>query len=215
MTTVVRGIEQGTPQWRELRRGIVTASNFGKLLTGSTLKKSAQQREYLAQLLVDYHTPEQVPDIVTRDMERGLEMEAEALAMYELESGQRVERVSFVYADKSCLWGCSPDGLISEDGGLEVKAPTATTHIGYQLASAGIPPNYIPQVFGNLLCTDRDWWDFMSYCPPYAPYIMRLYAIDPTYLKWRKAFEPVLKDFLDELVVMRRRFDPNQWASAA
>ena len=216
MSVVVRGIDQGTPEWQRLRQGIVTASNFHRVMTGSTLKKSASQRGYLAELLVEHYTPEDIPDVATDDMQRGVELEDDARAWYEFETGFHVEQCAFVYGNSSALWGCSPDGLVSEDGGLEIKVPRTSTHLGYHLAAAGVPATYVPQVYGALYCTGRQWWDFLSYVPGgWKPYLVRVTADDSDYKKWAGSFGPILRDFLDELIVKRREFNPNKWASAA
>jgi len=69
--------------------------------------------------------------------------------------------------------GASPDGLIGEDGLLEIKCPLAHTHVGY-LREGVLPPKYIPQVQGQLWVTGRQWCDFVSYHPELKIMIVRV-----------------------------------------
>ena len=94
-------------------------------------------------------------------MEQGSILEGEALPWLEFAHGVKVNRVGFCETDDKRI-GCSPDGLIGEDGGLEIKCPEAHTHLRYLLGGV-VPPQYLAQVHGNLFVTGRKWWRFISY----------------------------------------------------
>jgi hypothetical protein len=83
-----------------------------------------------------------------------------------------VEQVGLCYSDDK-KFACSPDGLVGEDGGLEIKCPLVATHIGY-LLNGELPSDYFQQVQGCLFVTGRKWWDFMSYSPGLKPFIIRV-----------------------------------------
>ena len=160
--------EQGTPEWHGCRAGIPTASSFDKILTG-TGKPSTQADGYINQLLCEVMAGASEGIEPTDWMLRGIEMEAEARAFYELESGADVEQVGFIVGD-GC--GCSPDGVIGDDGLIEIKCPNPTTHVGY-LRAGKVPTGYVPQIQGQLWVCERDWCDFLSYCPGLPPMLIR------------------------------------------
>lgn len=175
--------------WRACRLGIPTASSFAKILT-PTGKLSTQRDAYIHQLLAEWVLgyEDEIPQ--TYWIERGANLEPEARNWYEFQHGVDVRQVGFVYTDERRLSGCSPDWLIGEDGGGEIKCPKASTHIGYLLAET-IPKDYIPQVQGCLYVTGRAWWDFVSYHPELPPKVIRVER-DPEY---QQALEQALGRF--------------------
>lgn len=161
--------EQGSPEWFGCRAGIPTASAFDKIIT-STGKASTQADTYINQLLCEQMAGQSEGLEPTEWMLRGIEMEAEARSFYELETGRDVEQVGFIVGD-GC--GCSPDGVIGDDGLIEIKCPKPTTHVGY-LRAGKLPSKYVPQVQGQLWVCGRDWCDFLSYCPGLPPLLVRV-----------------------------------------
>ncbi len=131
-------------------------------------------------------------------MERGIEMEAEARAWYAMAQDQDVEQVGFVWLDDRVQVGCSPDGLVGEHGGLEIKCPAPHTHVGYLLEQK-LPTDYIPQVQGSMWVCDRQWWDFLSYCPGIEPLVIRVER-DEEYID---KLAGLLDKFLAELLAER------------
>lgn len=163
---------QGTPEWTAARRGVPSASAFDKIITTKG-EPSKQRQKYLYQL-----AGECVSGIVEETyqngaMLRGKEMEDEARQLYSLINGVEVQQVGFCVVDGDLAFGCSPDSLVGEDGGLEIKCPQMATHVSYLLDNV-LPTDYIQQVQGNLLVTGRKWWDFMSYYPGLKPLIIRV-----------------------------------------
>jgi len=161
--------EQNSPEWFAARAGIATASEFDKILT-PTGKESAQADKYINKLLADIVAGEPVNDFEgSAYMERGKELEAEAVSWYEFYTGNATESVGFVLSDG---YGCSPDRLVGEDGLLEIKCPAGHTHVEYMLS--GFDKGYYPQVQGQLLVTGRRWCDWVSYHPKMQPIIKRI-----------------------------------------
>jgi hypothetical protein len=106
-------------------------------------------------------------------MERGTELEAEAIEWYTLFSDNVVEETGF-WRHPNIDAGCSPDGLIRDEGLVEIKSPLASTHIAY-LRKNAVPSQYIPQVQGQLwVMQDREWCDFVSYHPELPPMCIRV-----------------------------------------
>ena len=167
---IIHRCEQGTDEWFAVKAGHLSAHNFHKILS-PTGKPSTQAEKYLYQVAGEAVLGHQEEGYTNQWMARGLELEDEARKFYELVTGYEVEQVGFV--ELNDFIGCSPDGLIGEDGGLEIKCPALATHVKY-LLDKKIPTEYIPQVQGNLYVTGRKWWDFLSYYPGLEPLLLRV-----------------------------------------
>lgn len=167
--------EQLSPEWWEARKGVPTASNFGRILT-PTGKLSASADEYIAELIAErvcltpsYFTTQGKP--VTQEMQHGTDTEPEARRFYEMERGVDVRRVGFIMTDDG-RFGSSPDGMVDPDGCLELKCVMLKTQVKY-LIDGKLPADYRGQVHGHLIVTGRKWCDFLSYAPGLDPLIIR------------------------------------------
>lgn len=166
----IHNVEQGSPEWLTLRLGIPTGSQFDRLLTPKTRKPAAARFKYRAELLTEWLLGYPVESGSSPWMERGTGLEAEARRWYEFEKGVTVQRVGFVTRDDGQA-GCSPDGLVGDDGVLEIKCPSAVQHVLYMLSEE---PDYIGQCQGALYLTGRRWVDFLSYNPVLPPVLVRV-----------------------------------------
>lgn len=169
---------QRTVEWEAARLGIPTASNFGRIVTPGG-KPSTQQDGYLHQLVAERILGHPVNQEATNWMERGQITEREAIAWYELERGVNTRVVGFVTTDDG-IAGCSPDRFVGDEGGLEIKCPSAAVHVGYLLDTE--PRQYWPQIQGALWITGCAWWDFVSYCPELPSAAVR-YERDEIFIK--------------------------------
>lgn len=158
--------EQGSPEWFQARLGLPTASGFRRILTPSTLALAAGRVEYLRELVAErvLGRPANEDAHGGAWAERGLHLEAQAVRAYERSTGRTTRAVGFCRRDDR-LAGCSPDRLVGEDGGLEVKTPAAKTHVGYLLDPDLLVKDYGMQVQGSLWVTGRAWWDLVSWNP--------------------------------------------------
>lgn len=188
---------QRSPEWFAARVGIPTASNFDKIVTASGAP-SKQRQKYLYQLAGERITGKTEETYQNAAMQRGTEMEGEARSFYEMMTGEKIDLVGLCLSDGKAIYGASPDGLVGKDGGIEVKCPLISTHVGY-LLDWGLPADYFQQVQGGLLITGRKWCDFISYFPGLKPLIVR---VEPD-----RIFQAILKveleafcKNLDELV---------------
>lgn len=162
-------IIQGSPEWFAARCGIPTASCFDKILCIDG-KVSKQRTKYLWQLAGETIAGIQEETYTNGAMERGKIMEDEARQLYQLITGKEVLQVGFCLAEG---YGASPDGLVGDKGLLELKCPIISTQVGYLLDNK-LPSDYFQQVQGQLLVTNREWVDFMSYYPALKPLIIRV-----------------------------------------
>jgi len=163
--------EQGSPEWFEARLGIPSASMFSKIVTTKGAW-STQADSYINQLVAERLTGEREEIYQSHHMIRGTELEPEARDMYCLMKDVEVQEVGFCLHD-TLKAGCSPDGLVGEDGGIEIKCPAPATHVEY-LRGGVLPSRYKQQVMGCLWITQREWWDFVSYHPNMKPLIVRV-----------------------------------------
>jgi len=143
---IITGIDQGTDEWLALRYGWITASKFKDVKAGGAGKT---RKSYMYQLAAEAITGERIETYTNEYMEWGTLTEPQARAMYELESGNIVEEVSFIKLDDVNKIGCSPDGLIGDDGMIEIKCPKTTTQIETYL-SGKMPTGHNAQVQGQL-----------------------------------------------------------------
>jgi len=161
--------EQGTPEWLDARCGIVTASELNNILTPKRCELSSGWKKYAAQLIAELLTGGPDPwryEGETVDMRRGREYEPEAREFFAFTHGVEVQQVGFCLHDND-RWGCSPDGLIGDDSGLELKCPAPKTQIAW-VYDGVLPDEHKNQCHGSMIVTGRDTWHFMSYavgCP--------------------------------------------------
>lgn len=185
-------VEQGHAEWMALRLGIPTASCFDKIITPKTMKPSASADKYAWELIAERVLGRPVDDASSGFITRGTILETKAVEFYELERNVDTERVGFVLRDDRRV-GCSPDRFVGSDGGLEIKCPNATNHIGYLLDDEGI--GYRAQVQGCLWLCEREWWDTISYNPDMPPALVRITRDE----KFIAALEAAVDAFLDRL----------------
>lgn len=160
---VYRDLVQGAEEWHAARRGIVTASVVGKLIT-PTLKVADNDtsRSITATLTAERIAGFTEDSPMNSDMWRGVECEPIARDLY-VKHHAPVDEVGFMVRDD---WGYpigySPDGLVGDDGLIEIKAPRAKTHVLTILADQ-VPAHYMAQLQTGLLVSGRQWIDFVSY----------------------------------------------------
>jgi hypothetical protein len=170
---------QGSREWFQSRAGRVTASEVAK--TVSFLKRGDKKGEetqarsdYKAQIITEILTGEPVMDgYLSRFMEWGTSNEDGARTAYEVERSVLTDRVGFAIHPTIERAGSSPDGLLGDDGMIEIKCPKTETHLRYILADV-VPEDYKPQMYWNMVCCERAWADFVSF-DPRLPDVLQLF----------------------------------------
>ena len=163
--------DQRTDEWFKSRLGRLTASRFGDLLTQprSTKDKEAgivsqTTKSYLIEKLSEVLTGTS-REFDNEGMDWGTQTEQEAREFYEFQNIAEVEQTGFVVLKENPMVGCSPDGLVGEDGTLEIKCPFNTNNMVEYMFDGPIPNNYYAQIQGGLWILDRKWCDFVVYDP--------------------------------------------------
>lgn len=178
---ITHDVEQGSPEWLEMRLGLITCSEISAIRADG-----AGAQTYINGLAYERITGESSSVFEGNEWtKRGQELEPVARQMYEKKTGIPVYMISFV---ENKGFGYSPDGLVLQpttapedrhrfSGGLEIKVkqPSEQIHI---LRTGEIPKKHLDQLHGGMSCAELDWMDFVSYCPNLPLFIKRIFAKD-------------------------------------
>lgn len=157
-------VEQGTEEWLAMRLGHVTASCIADVMAKGKSGEAESRRKYKLKLIAERLTKQQQETFSNAAMEWGVEQEPYARMAYEVAVGEFVDKTGF-WKHPSIEWvGASPDGLVGDDGLVEIKCPNTTTHIDY-IYDDKVPAKYFKQIQCQLWVTGRKWCDFVSFDP--------------------------------------------------
>jgi hypothetical protein len=166
---------QGDAEWLACRVGKVTASEMHNLVTPKfAIKKGDGPTTYLYKKLAEAYRGCPLPGFSAWSTEQGEELEDEARKWFAFEYGdtERIQRVGFIeHDDGRC--GCSPDALLGDEGGLELKCPEPTNHVRYLLDGV-LPDDYAAQVHMSMYVTGRPWWKFVSYRRKFPAFVLKV-----------------------------------------
>lgn len=157
-------MEQRTEEWYKARLGKVTASRVADVLAKTKTGVSASRANYLTELVVERLTGQQAEFYTNDAMQWGTDTEPQARMAYEAHKNVLVDEEGFIDHPSISNFGCSPDGLIGDDGLIEIKCPNSKTHID-TLLSGKAPSKYIPQMQTQMAVTGRQYCDFVSFDP--------------------------------------------------
>lgn len=155
-------VEQRTDEWFAARIGKVTASRVADVIAKTKTGYSATRDNYMAQLVCERLTGQKGESFTNAAMQHGTETEPLARLSYEVAQNVLVDEVGFVPHPSIEMAGASPDGLVGDDGLLEIKCPNTATHIE-TLLSQTVPGKYNTQMQFQMACTGRKWCDFVSF----------------------------------------------------
>jgi len=201
--TVLPDLIQGTDEWHDQRRGIVTASVVDQLITTKTIQpaNNDHSRSLVALLVAERITGWTDPTYLGDDMLRGMEDEPLAVAKY-AEHFAPVSTAGFMVRDD---WGFrigySPDGLVGDDGLVEVKSRRPKKHL-QTILSGEVPPENAAQIQCGLLVSGRKWCDYLSYCGGMPLY--RIHVVPDE--RWFTAIVGAVKAFEDTAAQMVQQY---------
>lgn len=168
MPEIFDTLEQGTPEWHDVRCGVVTASRFKDVLAEGQGKTRST---YIYQLAGEIVTGTPMKTYKNAAMERGHDQEPEARDLYAFMTDADPVQVGFIREGRA---GCSPDSLIGEDGLLEIK--TKAPHLMAEvICKDKFPPEFTAQCQGALWVSGREWIDLAVYCPGFPLFMKRAY----------------------------------------
>jgi predicted phage-related endonuclease len=194
---IIDSFPQRSEEWVMARCGNPGASSISKIIT-STGAISKQREDYLFQLAAEIVAgrPED-QGYLTKQMQNGIDREDSSRAFFEMIYGVPVRQVGIVYKNEYKTCHCSPDGLVGENAGLEMKNPTMRVHVK-ALLDDKIPTEYFSQVQMCLYVCERSLWYFMSNSEGLPPLILEIKRDEPFIAKIEKA----LNDFNADLMEM-------------
>ena len=181
-------MEQRSDEWFKARLGKVTASNLANVTASTKSGESAYRRNYRHQLVTERLTGKPTEIYVNQAMQHGIDTEDEARDFYVFKYND-VEEVGFVDHPTIDMAGASPDGLVGDDGLIEIKCRQPQNHTE-TLISHQIPSRYRLQMFWQMACTGRRWCDYVSYCPSF-PEDLKMVVIR---LEWNDEQIKLLED---------------------
>ena len=191
-------LEQGTDEWKLARLGYVSASNLDSVMAKGKTGEATTRKNYKVRLVAERLTNQIGESYSNSAMEWGVENEPFARMAYEAISETFVDQTGFWKHNSIPFAGCSPDGLVGDEGLVEIKCPNTTTHVEYLLAKK-VPTEYVKQVQGQLWVMEREWCDFVSF-DPRLPLKNRLLVVrayrDEELIK---QMEVEVKQFLEEV----------------
>jgi putative phage-type endonuclease len=191
-------MEQGSDAWFNIRIGKVTASRVADVLAKTKTGYSTTRDNYMAQLVCERLTGQKGESFTNAAMQHGTETEPLARAAYEARYDVLVDEVGFVPHPTIEMSGASPDGLVGDDGLIEIKCPNTATHIE-TLLSESVPNKYYTQMQFQIACTGRKWCDFVSFdnrLPTELQMFVKRVPRDDMYIK---LIEDEIVKFLAEL----------------
>ena len=191
-------MEQQTEEWFSARLGKVIASRVADVIAKTKTGYSASRDNYMAQLICERLTGQQGESFTNAAMQHGTETEPLARSAYENSRSLLVKEVGFINHPRIEMSGASPDGLVADDGLVEIKCPNTATHID-TLLSQKVPTKYITQMQWQMLCCQRKWCDFVSFdnrLPENLQLFIQEVEFDPEYCAM---LEKEVSQFLAEL----------------
>lgn len=186
-------LEQGSDEWLAARCGIVTASVVGQLLTPTAkVADNDKSRGLTAQLVAERLTGWVDPTFVSADMQRGHDVEPIARDWYANDRGVEVAELGFMVKEiyPGVRLGFSPDGLVGDDGLIEVKAPRMKGHLQTVLAGE-VPAHHMPQIQAGLFVSGRSYCEFISYYGGLSPFVKRVHRDE----KWLEVIVAAVEAF--------------------
>lgn len=192
--------DQGTEEWHRCRLGIPTASEFSTVLAnGRGGQPSKTKRTYMLKLIGERMTGEPMDRYSNGHMDRGHEMEPDAVNLYAFMKDVDPQKVGFI-RNGEC--GCSPDRLVGTDGVAEIKSKLPHLQLEVLLKDE-LPPEHKPQVQGEIWLAEREWADFVSYWPGLPLFVKRVYRDD----EYIEKLDAGVRQFLEEMAELQAKIE--------
>jgi len=206
-------IVQGTDEWFAARRGKVTASRVADVMARTKSGFAASRSNYKAELLLEILTNTTAVGFVSEAMKWGTEQEPNARALYASTIFDPVVEVGFVDHPDILGAGCSPDGLVGDDGLVEIKCPNTATFLEIFLTD-NIPQKWLTQIQMQLDCTGRKWCDFVCYDPRMPEggqiYVQRVERDEMFISTMREMIQTFIKELNEEVEQVKTKIKENQ-----
>lgn len=212
----MHSMDQRSAAWFAARLGKATASKIADIMATTKSGPAASRKNYAAQLICERLTGTPTETFTNAAMQWGTDNEADARARYQMEKLCEVVEVGFVDHPTIAMAGASPDGLVGDDGLVEIKCPSTATHIE-TLRSKAVPTAYVKQMMWQMACTDRAWCDFMSFDPrlpdEMQSIIIRLHRCPDMIGEMEAEVAKFLAEVEEAVADLRAQFEPQKEAA--
>lgn len=202
--------EQGTPEWKAERAGKATASKIADIVAKTKTGWGASRANYMAQLVAERLTGQPTEGYSNAAMQHGTATEPEARDAYAFAYDVDVQQVGFIPHPTIEWAGASPDGLVGDEGLVEIKCPNTSTHIE-TLLGGSIDRKYVLQMQWQMACTGRKWCDFASYdnrMPgSMALYVQRVQRDDVLIAQLETDVREFLKEVAQQVADLQSKFE--------
>lgn len=207
---------QGSDEWKAARCGKVTASRIADVVARTRSGWGASRANYAAELIAERLTGTPAEHFVNAAMQWGTDREPEGRMAYEWHTDTEVQQVAIVPHPRIPMSAASPDGLVGDDGLVEIKCPNTATHID-TLLDGKVPEKYVLQMQWQMACTGRQWCDFVSF-DPRMPESMRLFIKrverdEKLIESLEKDVELFLREVETKVAALRSVYEPEQEAA--
>ncbi len=192
-------VEQGTTQWHRMRAGTITASKVHDIIKNGRAKGSysAARQVYMNELIAQVCTGLLPDELTAKQVIWGKENEPKALDLYNPFDEKNISQIAFIYGlDMRC--GVSPDALVGDNGGLEIKCPWTTSQYIDQLLGGEPKPEYLTQMQYSMWLTKREYWDFANYDPRMKKSNIKIVTHEPD-LKLFEVFDNEIPKFIEDM----------------
>lgn len=206
---MIHTFAQRSPEWHQHRLGRVTASRIADVMAQTKTGPGAARKNYAADLIAERLTGEARDGFSNAAMQWGTDTEPQARAAYEFMADADVLEVGFIDHPVIQWAGCSPDGLVGDDGMVEIKCPNTATHIE-TLLTGQIDGKYLKQMQFQMDCAGRAWCDFVSFDPRLPPemqlFVKRISAEPVAAAEIREAVSGFLAEVAQTVETLQSRY---------
>ena len=208
---------QGDENWKAIRLGKVTASRVFDVVARTKSGPAASRANLMAALVAERLTGTSQDSYSNTAMQWGTDTEPLARAAYEFHTDTDVALIAFVDHPSITMSGCSPDGLVGQDGLVEFKCPSVATHIS-TLMGAEIDGKYVKQMQWQMRCCERAWCDFASFDPRLPPemqlHVRRVKRDDALIAELEREVRVFLEEVSETVERLRKLYQPGQMEAA-
>lgn len=192
-------IEQGTTEWHRMRAGVITASKVHDIIKKGRAKGSysAARQVYMNDLIAQVCTGLLPDELTAKQVMWGKDNEPKALALYDPFEEKNIHQIAFIYG-MGMRCGVSPDALVNDNGGLEIKCPWTTSQYIDQLLGVDPKPEYLTQMQYSMWLTKREYWDFANYDPRMKKNNIKIVTHEPD-LKLFEIFDNEIPKFIEDM----------------
>lgn len=195
MPVEIKNIDQGSPEWFQVRCGVVSASHFKEIIT-SKGEPTKQRDKYLKKIAGEIMSGEPAPEkFQSASMRKGNEREEDSRRHFSLINGVEIRQVGFVFLDEARRCGCSPDGLIDPSEGFETKNKEGHVQIEQLEAGWGWRSDHLHQCQGGLWICEREVWHLRSYSRGIKPIDVLVHRDE----QFISRLENLVREFIQEV----------------